>query len=297
MMNIRIKDFVPQFIMNDKNGRAMAKAIETGLKCFLKVVQEGVDTWGNVDRMPEWRLDEMAWELNCLYDHTATISQKRNWIRYAIPMYRIWGTPNAICSYLEGFFDAIDIEENWEYGGEPYHFRVTVEGEWTAENEAWARRAIQTAKNVRSVLDSLRIGHKCLMGITAEAGVLTKFAYPLTGAANYAGRWPQENLLVAVEESHAGMEIEAAPYTIPYPLTGTVPNTNLLGEVEESYAGVAGEVCEQVFGYPMTSGDIYAGTVPQVNLLAEKDHPVIPSAQADDMIIEIPYKLCGQDEL
>ena len=83
---------VPKFILRDRNGFAMARAIEAALKYFLEKSQEGLDTLQNVDKMPEWRLDEMAWEMNCLYDETAQEEVKREWIRNAIPLYSIWGT-------------------------------------------------------------------------------------------------------------------------------------------------------------------------------------------------------------
>ena len=136
---------------------------------------------------------------------------------------------------------------------------MTVEGEWTPENEAWARKAIAAAKNVRSVLDSLRIGAKCHIGIVAEGKVLARFTYPLTGAENWAGRWPQESTKGVLDESgRAGLAADAVGYPFPYEMTGTQP--------EISTAGVLGEID-------------------------------IPAAHAEDTYARILYKLCGQDEI
>ena len=259
MFTINIAQWVPKFILGDKNGYALAKAIEAGLQKMNDVVLEGFECIANYDTMPEWRLDELAWETNCLYDYNASIETKRQWIKNAIPLYRLFGTPMAVYKYLSGYFDGVDLEENWIYNGSPYHFRVTVEGVWTPENEAWARKAIGAAKNVRSVLDSLRIGSRCNIGIMAEGTVLARFAYPLTGAENWAGRWPQTNTLGIIDETgKAGVDASGAAWPFPYPMTGTTPEINTLG------------------------------------IVGEND---IEAAQADDTYAMILYKLCGHDEI
>lgn len=299
MFQFDVTKWVPRFILNDKNGYALAKAIEAGVQYMNDRVQEGVSILTDPEAMPEWRLDELAWELNTLYDYGANIESKRDWIKHAIPMYRLYGTPRAIYQYLEGYFDAIDLEENWVYGGDAFHFRVTVEGEWTPEEEAWARKAIGTAKNVRSVLDNLRIGHKCHIAISAEGAVLARFHYPMTGTENWAGRWPQENIAAVLDESgRAGVAAEAKPQPFPYPMTGVTPEINTLGALDESgRAGLSASATGYRFDYPETSETRPAGTVPQENtagILGEND---IQAAQAEDTYARIAYTLCGQDEI
>ena len=259
MFTFKVAQWVPKFLLNDKNGYAMAKAIEAAVQKMNDVVLQGVKCISDYDTMPEWRLDELAWETNCLYDYNASIETKRNWIKNAIPYYRLFGTPQAVYKYLVGYFDGIVLEENWQYGASPFHFRVTVEGEWTPENEAWARKAIAESKNVRSVLDSLRIGCQCNIGIMTEGAVLARFTYPLTGAENWAGRWPQTNTLGVIDETgKTGVDASGAAWPFPYPMTGTAPEINTLG------------------------------------IVGEND---IEAAQADDTYAMILYKLCGQDEI
>jgi len=55
---------------------------------------------------------------------------------------------------MQGYFDTATVEEAWEYNGDPFHFRVIFPDSWTPEKVAWATTAINTVKNVRSVLDS-----------------------------------------------------------------------------------------------------------------------------------------------
>ena len=299
MFTFDITKWVPRFLLNDKNGFALAKAIEAALQMMNDIIDQGVNCLTDYETMPEWRLDELAWELNCLYDYHADVETKRQWIINAIPYYRLYGTPEAIYKYIGSYFDAIDLEEFWVYNGDPFHFRVMVDGEWTPENEAWARKAIDKAKNVRSVLDALAIGSKSYLALTAEGEVLSKFAYPLTGAENWAGRWPQENYIGVLDESgEMAAEGDAPAYKFLYPMTGTRPEINTLGVLDTGgRAGIAAQAPGYRFSYPMTSEGINAGTIPQENTLGVVSNQNIQSAQAEDIYMRVPYKLCGQDEI
>ena len=180
MIPFDIAQMTPQFLMNDKNGYALAKAIEAGMKYFLDRLQAGIACVKDVESMPEWRLDEMAWELGCLYDYNADMESKRRWIREATPHFAAYGTPKAIYNYLDGLFDDVLLEESWLYGGETFHFRVIASGEWTKEKEKWALGAIGQAKNVRSVLDGFYPGRRARIGIQSEGGVVARFPFEIT---------------------------------------------------------------------------------------------------------------------
>ena len=157
-MKIDARYLVPRFILNYKNGYALAKAMEHIFQTVADAAERGIEILQDVSKMPEWRLDERAGELGCLYDYDGSIEQKRYWIANARGLYRQYGTPQAIYSFLEGYFQNISVEENWEYGGEPFHFRVTVSGgDYNARKIAWAQKAILNVKNVRSVLDAVTI--------------------------------------------------------------------------------------------------------------------------------------------
>ena len=150
-----IKRLVPKYIYNDKNGYALSKAIERAFQYVADRVEKGLAILQDPDKMPEWRLDELAEDYNILYDYNADIEVKRNWIKNAREYYSIYGTAAGIVQYLEAVFDTVNLEEWWEYGAEPFHFRVTVTGEWSYELDEWAKKSIARAKNVRSVLDAI----------------------------------------------------------------------------------------------------------------------------------------------
>ena len=48
-----IERLVPKYIMQDRNGRALAKAIEAGMKYVAKKAEDGLDIITDPDKMPE----------------------------------------------------------------------------------------------------------------------------------------------------------------------------------------------------------------------------------------------------
>ena len=148
-MTIDIARLVPKFILADRNGYALAKALEAAMRIIDATVDQGIKCVTDVSAMPEWRLDEMAWEYACLYDNTAPVEVKRQWIRDAVPMYSIYGTKAGVIQYLRPYFESVELNETGNFA-----FEVSLFGDLSPENEAWARKAIALAKNVRSVLTS-----------------------------------------------------------------------------------------------------------------------------------------------
>lgn len=261
MIDFDIRQLVPSFLLQDKNGYAMAKAIEAGLRYFLKRCQVGLDTIQNVDEMPEWRLDELAEELNCLYDFNADITAKRRWISSATPLFYAYGTPQSIYNYLEGYFDEVELEENWQYAGEPYHFRVTVSGEWNAKNEAWLRRAIAEAKNVRSVLDDMAVGSGTAIVVRAEGGVLARFGPPVTSEDLFAGSYPQESITAHTSERAFVIAThDARGHAYPYPQAGTRPETSTIGVLADNEARTGSNGEGAAFAYLLCGDDKLCGT-------------------------------------
>ena len=175
IQNVNIVEIFPRFILEDKNGLAMCRALAAGLRYFLRHAQEGLDITQDVSMMPEWRLDEMAWELDILYDYTADVEIKREWVRNAYRNYRIHGTAEGVRQYLAIYFGESSVNEYWEFSGEPGQFNVTVTGVRTTENENWVRKACAKAKNVRSELNNIVFnGGTCtyaVQGACADVGI------------------------------------------------------------------------------------------------------------------------------
>ena len=144
----------PRFLLRDRNTYALAVAIFHMVFMFLLAVRHAIIELTDVEQMSEAALDERAWSLGMMwYDYEAEISKKRMWIRETEQMRLNIGTAAAITRLMNGAYANCSVEEWTQYGGEPYHFRVTVFGKADPETEKWARAAIESTKNLRSILD------------------------------------------------------------------------------------------------------------------------------------------------
>ena len=168
MFKFEAKEWVPKFIMRDKNGYAVAKAIEAGVQIMNDTLLQGVKYVTDYEEMPEWRLDEMAWEYNIPYDYKADVETKRKWIKNTYALSRLTGTPAGVAQFMAQMFSAASIIEWPEYNGDPYHFKIQLPGDWPQEDLDWATAALDKVKNVRSVLD----GYELADAYTDETGDL-----------------------------------------------------------------------------------------------------------------------------
>ena len=168
-MEIKIERLVPTFILRDREGYALAKAIERALEIIAEKAEAGISCILDPDEMPVWRLDELAGELGCLYDYGGTEAQKRYWIKNAQKLYSVYGTPQAIYNYLEGVFAAVKVEEWFEYGGEPFHFRVTISDADVTETEIeWAAKAVEAVKRLGCTADGFESSTDGVITVSAE---------------------------------------------------------------------------------------------------------------------------------
>ena len=109
-------------------------------------------------------------------DDAATLEKKRVLVKQSIKWHRRKGTPSVVEEVCTAIFKSAKIEENWEYGGEPYHFKVTMITEAVPDISVIDSlyRAIEHTKNVRSWLDGVSF-HR-------EASKTIYYALPVASA-------------------------------------------------------------------------------------------------------------------
>lgn len=159
MIQVDISHLVPAFLMNDRNGYAIAKAIERGLQIFCKVVQDAIDTAIDVDKMPEWMLNELAWEQNIeWWDLDYSLEEKRKTIKDCRNVYLTIGTKAAVETAISAIYPDTKVSEWWEYGGDPFHFKLLLNATYENIDPKKHSRVLQKLdcyKNLRSVLDDI----------------------------------------------------------------------------------------------------------------------------------------------
>ena len=169
MFTVDTKKLVPRFILRDKNGYALAMAIQAGLQAMNDAVEQGLELLSDFDSMPEWRLDELAWEQAIgWYDFGADVEEKRRIVRAFAESYIHLGTPLAVREAVTAILGDGWIEEWYQYGGQPYHYRLLIHPDSVSPQAlARLRQRVRDAQNARSVLDT--IGAQDTGGATAWA--------------------------------------------------------------------------------------------------------------------------------
>lgn len=136
----------------------------------------------NPDKCPEYLLPWLAWAVSVdVWNNEWVVETRRAVIKASLEVHRKKGTVGALKRALTAFsFDNIEVEEWFDYGGEPFHFKVLVEV--LTENfdlleltEVYS--VIQNTKNVRSYLDRL------------EAYLATKTTMPIIAATITSGEF------------------------------------------------------------------------------------------------------------
>lgn len=136
-MRLADLDFIkllPQFMQNDSAVRGLAAGVNAVVREAVPSILD-LSRWDRIDHLPESILDEMAWEMNLLwYDKGAPLEAKRQVVRDGYKVWATLGTKSAVESVIQAYFGDGNIEEWWQYGGEPGHFRV-LSGNPSINNE------------------------------------------------------------------------------------------------------------------------------------------------------------------
>lgn len=150
------RELLPDSLSGDPSIRAAAAALDTVLDATTRAIP-GVLLYA---RLPEPVLDLLAWQLHVEgYETAVDLAAKRQLIAGSLLLHRRRGTPWAVRTALEAALHVPATVQQWfEYGGEPYFFRVRLELGGAEIDEAAQRNALQLIldyKNVRSWLDYL----------------------------------------------------------------------------------------------------------------------------------------------
>lgn len=143
---------------DDEASKGLASGIDELVpQLYRKITLLSV--WGKIDELGHADLDELAWELNVeWYDATASLSVKKQLIKMADLVHSRLGTKWAVEQVVAAHFGSGEVQEWFEYGGEPHHFKILSENSSiTAENMEKFMRILGIVKRKSSWLESIII--------------------------------------------------------------------------------------------------------------------------------------------
>ena len=150
----------PDSLKRDKYMWALAKVFNTQIS---KIAQEldNIIIYPTIQQQPEIITDMLADDFNVKwYMQDYNLDAKRDIIQNCIKVHRKKGTPYAVETAVKAIHGGSSVQEWFEYGGEPYYFRLNIDVnrlEITEERFEQLLRQLIHLKNKRSILEKTTI--------------------------------------------------------------------------------------------------------------------------------------------
>lgn len=154
---IKLTDILPPNLATDELVKTVATVCDLGLSQVYKRIVALI-LYARIDDLDEETVDDLAWQFHVdYYDIGLSLEKKRALVKSAIRDHKYKGTPWAVKSVVKSIRGDVDIVEWFDYGGDPYHFRIEgFDGAMvTAKELERLVAAIGTVKNTRSWLDGV----------------------------------------------------------------------------------------------------------------------------------------------
>lgn len=150
---------LPEVLAEDERMQALAASIADVLAGRTDEIRQ-VLIYPQIGSLPDALLDILAYDFNVAWwDASYTLEEKRETLRQSWYVHKHMGTPGAVKAALAAIYPGVVLEEWWQYGGQPYHWRLTIPIDPTAVDpvkHAIVLGLVSTYTNLRSVLDETR---------------------------------------------------------------------------------------------------------------------------------------------
>lgn len=175
--NISLYDLLPPNLHGEKE-KALATAWDKEYHKVCQLALRASMVFGFVMELDEEMADHLCLSLDIKgYKADLSLDKKRLLIRSALLNYARLGTKAAVEDAVGIIHGGTTVQENWEYGGKPYYFRVAVDAAQEPVPENPVGRLLDTImeyKNVRSWLQGITVD-------VIEPGTIHTAALPEVG--------------------------------------------------------------------------------------------------------------------
>lgn len=124
----------------------------------LNCIADKLSLWADLDNADAKHYDYMAMTIGApYYESEYSDDQKLRLLKSALATRRYAGTVKAIEELLTNVFDEGKFIPWYEYDGEPYHFKISVQKMPSAQDKALFTKMLKKVKATRSVIDEVDI--------------------------------------------------------------------------------------------------------------------------------------------
>ena len=149
---------LPLVLSRDDSARALAEAAARALADRREEL-DAVRIYPNLEEMPEELLDILAYDFKVdWWDPGYTPEEKLDTLVNSWRVHRYLGTKYAVETAISSIYAETTVQEWFEYGGEPYHFKILVDARYEDADPVKHARVLERVnayKNLRSVLDEV----------------------------------------------------------------------------------------------------------------------------------------------
>jgi len=174
--DVKFEDILPESLKNDDIVRALSRGIEDILGDWNSEIV-GTILYKNLDSLPQELINLLIWEWHIDFiDENITLGEKRDLLKNNWGNHFRKGTPDAVENVLKSIFGDADLREWFEYGGDPYKFKVIASGQIPHHTVVERLlKVIELYKNERSHFEGFTIsqvdnGRVCFGGATVNSG-------------------------------------------------------------------------------------------------------------------------------
>lgn len=260
-----IKQTLPDSIAPDQKVRDICDSIQPHFDKFHADIMK-VLLLPNLDKLSEALVDELAWQYHVdFYRDNYPIETKRNLVRTAIERHRYKGTPKAVEEIVSTVYQYAIVEEWFEYGGDPYYFRVLLRAQDPAPPLSIGEvvQLIDAYKSYRSWLEGIyyHVPHDIVVG--------THFGYAaywgrVCGIYPYRRRYGSiEDPALIIETSKGGV-LYRNPFTNEI-VAGVFPSRMTEGDITDEALVVETEKGGLLYRNPFTD-ELVSGTFPELRM-------------------------------
>lgn len=169
----------PAALGADKHLYALATSVATSLTQLYKAGDLAA-LYTRIDCLDGDVLDILAYDFKIdWWDAGYSVDEKRRLFKSCWDVHRKLGTPAAIVSALSSVYRLATVREWWQYGGKPYHFRLSIDTAGEFFDSEKLNSVVQKAtfyKNLRSVLEEVDFqierSTELFVGLALQTGVV-----------------------------------------------------------------------------------------------------------------------------
>ncbi len=152
-----LADMLPSQMATQTQQRCISYALKKGIQWIIERANM-TRTIAVIDSLPEQILDILAVEMRTpYYREEMDIEVKRRIIKRTLMWHLTAGTPGAVEELVAAVFGEGEVKEWFEYGGEPYRFKIITNALLTEDMNAYFSEMIQIVKNIRSHIEVIEI--------------------------------------------------------------------------------------------------------------------------------------------